>query len=110
MIQIKRLLNSTQGTYIISIILGLGLATLFRQVCKDKNCIKFNGSVYKNIDGKIFQYDDKCYSYEAETVKCDAKNKKVIDIKNTKEDFICKKCITPKTTYELDYSPVVWSK
>lgn len=105
MIQIKRLLNSTQGTYIISIILGLGLATLFRKVCKDKNCLKFNGVIHKNIDGKIFQYEGKCYSYEVEQVKCDTKNKKIVDMTDDKENFVCKKCIHPKTTYKLDYVP-----
>ena len=38
---IKRLLNTHLGRIIISILLGLGLASLFRKVCTDKNCIKF---------------------------------------------------------------------
>ena len=32
----KRLINTALGKIIISIMLGLGLATLFRKVCKDR--------------------------------------------------------------------------
>ena len=41
----KRLINTSLGKIIISIMLGLGLATLFRKVCKDKNCITFKGPI-----------------------------------------------------------------
>ena len=37
---LKRLLNTYTGKMMISILLGLGLATLFRKACNDKNCIK----------------------------------------------------------------------
>ena len=42
---LRRLLESELGKNIISILLGLGLATLFRKVCTDKNCIRFNGPI-----------------------------------------------------------------
>ena len=75
----KRLLNTDLGKFFISVLLGLGLATLFRKVCKDKNCITFNGPVISEIDGKIYKYGEKCYKYEASAAKCD-KNKQVIDM------------------------------
>ena len=36
---VKRLIHSGFGKIIIPVLLGLGLATMFRRVCKDKNCI-----------------------------------------------------------------------
>ena len=45
---IKRLLNTKLGIFFISVILGLGLAALFRQVCNEKNCITFNGPIIYN--------------------------------------------------------------
>ena len=42
--KIKQLINSKEGKYIISVVLGLGLATLFREVCKDKTCIVFKAN------------------------------------------------------------------
>ena len=76
---IKRLLNSNMGRVFISILLGLGLATLFRKVCKDKNCIKFSGPVIGDIEGKTYKYGDKCYTYTSNPTKCDD-TKKVVDI------------------------------
>ena len=35
----KDLLKNETGRLIISILLGLGLAAIFRRVCKDKKCI-----------------------------------------------------------------------
>ena len=48
----KRLLNTPFGIIIISMLLGFGLATLFRKVCKDKNCIVFNGPILSDFEGK----------------------------------------------------------
>ena len=39
--ELKRLIHSGFGKVIIPILLGLGLATMFRKVCKDRNCIVF---------------------------------------------------------------------
>ena len=39
--EIKRLIHSGFGKVIIPILLGLGLATMFRKVCKDRNCVVF---------------------------------------------------------------------
>ena len=75
----RRLFTTELGKNIISIILGLGLATLFRKVCKDKNCIRFNGPVITDIEDKIFKHNDKCYKYKTESDKCDS-TKKIVDV------------------------------
>ncbi len=36
---LSKFFHTTTGKYLMSIILGLGLASLFRKVCKDKNCL-----------------------------------------------------------------------
>lgn len=79
----KRLLHTDAGRIFISIILGLGLATLFRKVCKDKNCIVFNGPVISEIDGKVFKHQGNCYQYTAETAACDS-TKQIIDTSHSK--------------------------
>lgn len=88
----KRLLNTDNGKNIISILLGIGLASLFRKVCKDKNCIIFNGPVIGDIEGKTYKYGDKCYTYSANADKCDAA-KKVVSVvepgySNEKKGFL----------------------
>ena len=73
----KRLLNTDLGVNIISIILGLGLASLFRKICKDKNCLVFNGPIISDIEGKIYKHGDKCYKYSATTEPCDSTKRQV---------------------------------
>ena len=81
MVNFKRLLHTNTGRNIISLILGLGLATLFHKVCKDKDCILFSGPVISEVDGKIYKQDDVCYKYDIETTKCD-ETKQIINITN----------------------------
>lgn len=76
---VDRLLNTAMGKVFISMLLGLGLATLFRKVCKDKNCITFNGPVISEVDKKTFRHGDGCYQYTISPTKCDA-TKRIIDI------------------------------
>jgi len=76
---LKRLLNSELGRILCSILLGLGLATLFRKVCNDKNCIVFNGPVISDIEKKIYKHGEKCYKYSTQSDKCDSA-KKIIDV------------------------------
>jgi len=73
----KRMLNTPLGQFLISVIMGLGLATMFRRVCDSKNCILFNGPVISEIDGKIYKYDEYCYKYDLNAVKCNRAKKTV---------------------------------
>jgi hypothetical protein len=75
----KRLLYTDLGRIFISIILGLGLATLFRKICTDKSCILFNGPIISDLEGKIYKHGEKCYKYSTRTDKCDT-TKKQIDL------------------------------
>jgi hypothetical protein len=80
----KRLLNTPFGKILISILLGIGIACLFRQVCNEKNCIRFEGPIISDIHDKIYKHDEKCYKYEAQPSQCN-KNKKIIDVSAPKE-------------------------
>ena len=75
----KRLLNTPIGRFFISLLLGLGLACLFRKACTDKNCINFNGPVISEVDGKTYKYGEYCYKYNVQAAPCDA-NKKTIEL------------------------------
>ena len=75
----KRLLNTPLGIMFISILLGLGLATLFRKVCVDKNCIVFHGPVISEFEGKTYNHGNKCYQYSLVSDTC-YPSKQIIDI------------------------------
>lgn len=76
---IKKFMNTDTGKTIISILLGFGLATLFRKVCNDKNCITFSGPIISDIEDKVYKHGNKCYKYNAISEKCDS-TKRIIDI------------------------------
>ena len=75
--ELKKIINSRQGKIIISIILGFGLATMFKRVCKGKKCVVFEKAKDEEIDDKVFKYDDKCYKFKMESATCDASKKTV---------------------------------
>ena len=75
---IRRLITGTFGRTLISILLGLGLATLFRKVCNDRNCLVFKAPEIKKIENQVFEFDDKCYKFNKKATKCDNK-KKIVD-------------------------------
>ena len=81
----KRLLNTWLGRFFISVLLGLGIATLFKKACTDKSCIVFNGPILSELDNKIYQYGEKCYTYTTTPNKCDS-TKKIIDIQAPMSD------------------------
>lgn len=74
----RKLLHTDVGKNLISVILGIGLASLFQKVCNEKNCLIFNGPVIHEVDGKIFEYDGNCYKYDVSTVSCDT-TKRIIE-------------------------------
>jgi len=76
---LKRLLHTKMGVTMISILLGFGLATLFRKVCTDKSCIKFNGPIIGDVVGKVYKHGEKCYKYDIAPIPCD-RTKQSIDI------------------------------
>jgi hypothetical protein len=73
----KRLLNTDTGKIIIAILLGIGLASLFRKMCKNKNCIVFKAPEYSNLKNNLFKYNNKCYKFKEKSIKC-LKNKKSV--------------------------------
>lgn len=86
MFRFERLLYTEVGKMFISILLGLGLATLFRKVCKDKECIEFHGPVINEINGKVFQYGNECYKFKQRAAeKCDT-SKKIVGISGYEEN------------------------
>jgi hypothetical protein len=75
---VKNLLHTSMGKIILSVLLGLGFATLFRQICNSKDCYKFIGPKHNELRDKIFASDSektKCYSLVEENITCGSKSK-----------------------------------
>lgn len=76
MIIFTKLLKGEFGKIAMSIILGLGLASVFRKVCKNRNCLVFH-SPSEDLEKNTYLHDDKCYTLQSKTVSCDEKKKNV---------------------------------
>ena len=74
---LDKLLHTESGRYLMSMLLGFGIATIFRSTCKGRNCLVFNAPPLDEIDDKIFQYDNKCYKYNYKMEACSNKKRTV---------------------------------
>lgn len=74
---IATLIHSSKGRVLISIILGLGLASLFRRVCNDRNCLIFKAPSFEEVAKNTYAYGDKCYTFQAKAAKCGTAKKQV---------------------------------
>lgn len=67
---IAELTMSQSGRRVLSVILGLGLASLFRQVCKKGQCIVVKGPPVQDVEKYLYKIDDQCYKYTVQARSC----------------------------------------
>lgn len=81
--KIQRIIHSEPGKVLISIILGLGLASLFKKACNNRNCMVFYAPPSYKIEGKTFEFDNTCYEFKSRATECsnELKTIEVPDIK-----------------------------
>ena len=65
----NKILNTEVGQRIVSIIIGLGLASMFRKVCSNNNCLVIKGPKIVEMD-KYYKIDKKCYKYNPYPINC----------------------------------------
>ena len=68
-----KLFNTPEGKIIVSILWGLGVATLFRGVCKD--CIIVQSEDPEEVSKKTYKFNDtlgttKCVQFKPKFVSC----------------------------------------
>lgn len=70
---LEKFVQSSTGKYMMSILLGIGLATFFREVCKGNGCVVKNAPPLEEIEDKTYRFDKKCYTYDKNAMQCDDK-------------------------------------
>ena len=73
----KKAIHTDFGKYIVSIILGIGLAGLFRKSCTNKNCLVFTGPPVDDIRSSTYSHNNKCYQFKESAVKCNTAPRQV---------------------------------
>ncbi len=77
-VNLGRFVHTQTGKYVMSILLGFGLASLFRTICKEKNCLLFHAPPLEKIKDKIYKNNGKCVKYNPVATKCSI-NSKIVD-------------------------------
>ena len=71
---LEKFVHTPTGRYIMSIILGIGLASLFKVVCTGQNCLVFEPP--PTLEEKdIYKINDKCYNFNTVSSTCDTNTK-----------------------------------
>ena len=65
------------GRIVISVILGIGLASIFRRVCNSRDCLVFEAPPIKEVTGNTYRYNGKCYRFEESPIACSPETKTV---------------------------------
>lgn len=74
---LDKFVHSSTGKILMSIILGIGLATFFRAACKGNQCRIVKSPPLEELEGQTYRYNDKCYTFEKNAITCDKKKKSV---------------------------------
>ena len=75
---IQRFMHDDNAKYIISILIGLGIATIFRKACKNDDCYIFKGPFTSEIHDNIYSFNNKCYKFLPKNIKCNTKQKQIL--------------------------------
>lgn len=67
---ISNIMNTEYGSVIISVVLGLGLASFFKKVCKDGRCVIIKGPPINEVNKNIYKINEECYKYTPFASKC----------------------------------------
>ncbi len=73
MLRLDKFIQSSEGMKLFSIMLGLGIAGLFKMSCDSRSCLVYKGPEFKD-DKKVVKYNETCYQVREKMIDC--KNKK----------------------------------
>ena len=72
---VKKLVNDKFGAIVVSVILGLGLAALFRRACTGDGCMVIKAPKASDVNKYYYKIDADCFKYTPQIVPCPEKGK-----------------------------------
>jgi hypothetical protein len=61
---------------LLSLVLGFGIAAMFRPMCKGPDCLILRGPPVSEIRGAVYQFGSKCVEFVPKAVSCPPPNSK----------------------------------
>lgn len=77
MIQFSKFFRSETGVKLLSIMLGLGIAGLFKMSCDSRSCLVFKGPQFEESN-KTIKVNNDCYKVSENIIDCDNSNKELV--------------------------------
>ncbi len=68
--KLKIILKTEIGAIVISVLIGLGFAAMFRKACEGGSCTDHVAPADKDVEKKIFGFNGECYIYNKEGTTC----------------------------------------
>lgn len=72
----QRVMTDPFGRIVISVILGLGLAALFRRACSGDGCVVIQSPDSKDVNDYVYRINSACYKYSPNVIPCPMKGAK----------------------------------
>lgn len=91
-----KFVHTHTGKIIMSVLIGFGLASLFRTACKGNRCRVFRAPPLEDFADKIYKKDEEhtCVQYKPIPTKCSSTNAKQKKIVTFEEHFTLPKLAT----------------
>ena len=68
---VRDIFNDRSGSILFSVILGLGLAAVFRRVCHGDQCIVVHSPNMDEVRDSVYRVNpDECFRYTPEVIPC----------------------------------------
>ena len=65
-----KFLKNEYTKIILGILWGFGLACIFNTACNGRNCIIYKAPKQKEIQNNIYEFNEKCYTYDTVDTEC----------------------------------------
>ena len=67
---IKGFLDSEMGSVLMSVVVGFGLAAMFKKACKGYGCHIIKGPPLGDLKKNVYVQDGRCYKYNPVAAYC----------------------------------------
>ena len=64
------ILKNEYSKIVLGILLGIGLACIFRCACNGRKCIVYKAPKPQEVENNIYAHEDKCYEYKTVSTQC----------------------------------------
>ncbi len=70
MVDFLKIMATPGVATILSFIIGLGIAAMFRPVCKGPDCVVIRGPPVQDIRNAVYQFGSKCVEFKTKPMEC----------------------------------------